>query len=121
MVMSSMVLNAEEYTYLTFQTKDGTQYSLAVSGLTITFADGNMLASDGTSLPLSSLSKMYFSTTSDISGLKIDDTKEAVLVFNSSGIQIGAYSTLQEALSSLGKGLYLIKNNKGETNKVISK
>lgn len=119
MVLSSMAINAEDYTYLTFQTKDGTEYSIAVSGLSITFSDGYMVASDGTALPLSDLSKMYFNTTSDIENMKIDTAGGAVLVFNASGVQIGSYPTLSKALSALGKGLYMIRKDNGETNKII--
>lgn len=121
MMLSSLSVNAEDFTYLTFQTKDGTEYSLAVSGLSITFIDGNMVASDGTTLPLSNLNKMYFTSTSDIAKLKREGTAGTVLVFNGAGIQIGTYSTLSEALSVLGKGLYVIKKSNGETDKVTVK
>ena len=119
MVLSSLTLHAEDYTYLTLQTKDGTTYSLAVSGLSITFSNGYMVASDGTSLQLSSLSKMYFSTSSDIQQLKMESAEGNVLVFN--GVLLGTFPTLDRALSSLGKGLYVIKKSNGETNKVSVK
>ncbi|MBO4316178.1 MAG: hypothetical protein J5867_09510 [Prevotella sp.] len=121
MVLSSLTLHAEDYTYLTLQTKDGTTYSLAVSGLSITFSNGYMVASDGTSLQLSSLSKMYFSTSSDIHQLKMESAEGNVLVFNDSGVLLGTFPTLDRALSSLGKGLYVIKKSNGETNKVSVK
>ncbi len=121
MVLSSLALHAEDYTYLTLQTKDGMTYSLAVSGLSITFSNGYMVASDGTSLQLSSLSKMYFSTSSDIQQLEMESAEGNVLVFNASGILIDTFPTLDKALSSLGKGLYVIKKSNGETNKVSVK
>jgi hypothetical protein len=80
-----------------------------------------MVASDGTSLQLSSLSKMYFSTSSDIQQLKMESAEGNVLVFNAAGILIDTFHTLDKALSSLGKGLYVIKKSNGETNKVSVK
>ncbi len=121
LAMSSLGLYGADYSYLTFQTTDGTEYSVAVSGLTISFQNGYMTASDGTSLSLSSLNKMYFSTTSGITTLNSDANASDVMVFNSSGEQIGTYSSLYQALSSLGKGVFVIKDSNGKTQKRISK
>ena len=66
--LSALAMQGADFTYLTFQTEDGSEYSVVASGLSISFQDGNLVASDGTSLPLTNLRKMYFSNASDISG-----------------------------------------------------
>lgn len=117
--MSSLSVQGENYSFLTFQTNDGTEYSIAVADLTISFKDGNMVASDGTTLPLSALSKMYFSTTSAIA--ELDGDTGNVIVFDSKGVRIGAYSSLSKALDALGKGMFVIQDKEGRTQKRLVK
>ena len=60
----SMQAMADDYGYLTFTKGDGSARSLAVDGLTITFADGKATVQNATeseSFTLSDLAKMFFS------------------------------------------------------------
>lgn len=55
---------AADNNYMVFQKTSGDAFSLGIDHLKITFADGNMTATDGTnsfSVPLTEMSKMYFS------------------------------------------------------------
>ena len=61
-----LAAGAVTYDYLTFDQSNGTSTSVPTEGLTITFNNGNLVASDGTTIALSSISKMYFSDTSSI-------------------------------------------------------
>jgi len=105
-------LNAQSYDYLTFQTADGSVYSMTASGLTITFSDGQMKAQVGSetlSLTLSDLTKMYFSETNGISGTQINQIDSDVSVFTIDGKQMGTYQSVEAARSSLKPGVYVLK------------
>lgn len=55
--------SAQSYSYVTLQQTDGTEQSLAVDGLKITFSDGNLVAVNGqttATVALSKMAKMYF-------------------------------------------------------------
>ena len=115
LVMMAACINimADDFTYLTVENSDGTTTSMTASGLTITFADGQLKASNGSetwTLPLSSLSKMYFSNTDGISeaAQAIDDGE--VTAYSTNGIVMGTFSSLDEARSQLKKGIYVIKS-----------
>ncbi len=56
---------AQTYSYLTIRQSDGTEQSLALAGLKLTFNDGNLQATNGTesaTFALAGLSAMYFAT-----------------------------------------------------------
>ena len=111
---------ADDYPYLMFQTADGNTIAVTASELTITFADGKLIATnaEGTqTITLTDLSKMYFSTTGDANAIEdvkadgpTDMSQEPVEVFTLTGISIGKYDTLQQAKSSLSQGIYVVKS-----------
>lgn len=117
---------ADDYSYLTFQTSDGQAQSVASASLVITFANGNLVATDNngatTTLPLASLSKMYFSSEStgiDAPSSSIP-TDEHVEVFTLAGISLGQYENLQQAETTLAKGIYVVKSP-SQTLKIVVK
>lgn len=60
-----LTASAQSYSYLTFRQADGTETSLKTAGLKLTFADGNLVATNGSetaTFALSTMAKMYFST-----------------------------------------------------------
>lgn len=106
---------AYDYGYLTIETADGTTTSLAVEQLKLTFADGQLVATNGDgsqTFTLAQLAKMYFSTngTNGISQTVSDDT-QSVEVFTVGGLSLGTFDTLSAAKSTLGTGLYIIKKD----------
>ena len=120
MMTGVLTAHADSYTYLTFEKSDGTLTSVSLSSLSITISGTTLTAGDQ-SFALADLTKMYF-TTADVTA--IDEVKAAVNgeveVFSMSGIAMGKYTTVQEAMSSLKTGVYIVKSN-GKTVKVAVK
>ena len=114
-IMASVTLSAhaEGYPFLTVQHSDGSQQSFASSGLVITFNDGNMVVSQNgtkTTLALSDLSKMFFSTTSGIQQMENGELKmENTPVYDLSGRKIINQSA---SLKTLPKGIYIVGGRK---------
>ena len=77
-MVGAMTVQADEYTYLTFETTDGAKASVSVSSLTLTIS-GTTLTAGSQSFNLTNLSKMYFSTSDEttITGIQqhIDYTR----------------------------------------------
>lgn len=118
LVMTSLVsvASATDYNYLTLENADGNAVSLSVSGLTLTFSNGNLVANDGTVLPLSSLTKMYFTETSGISTIStMGDGPSGI--YTLSGVLVSTHS-LDASISSLPKGIYIVKQASGHTKKI---
>jgi len=102
---------AADYAYLTLTEQDGTKTSLTAVGLTITFSDGNLVATNSTTsesktLSLSNLASLSFTVSDETTG--IDGVKtsfsiaEADAIYDLTGRQVPSGS-------SLPKGVYLIK------------
>ena len=108
-----MTCRAQSFEYLTFEKADGTLVSIPAEGLTLTFADGNLVSSDGTTIPLSSLSKMFFTETSDIATVQANLPEGAVDAYTPSGIHVGTFGDTRDALNRLPKGFYVIRDTKG--------
>lgn len=102
-----LTMQAEDYTYLTFETTDGTKTSVNVSSLTLTIS-GTTLTVGGQQFTLSDLSKMYFSTNDEsttatdideITTATLDDTSE---IYDLQGKKI--------TKGQMRKGVYIVKN-----------
>lgn len=74
-MIGTLTAHAAEYTYLTFKTTDGAKVSVEASSLTITIS-GTTLTAGSQSFTLSNLSKMYFSTSNETTGIKAISTQE---------------------------------------------
>lgn len=123
-VLATLTAQAYDYPYLVFQTTDGTVTAVAVEALNITSSNGNLVVTnnDGTkTFPLSTLSKMYFSTdgTTDIDSAQTSDTTE-VEVVAASGVSLGKFASFDEARKALEQGVYVVKS-KGKTFKISVK
>lgn len=111
-IATTITANAENYDFLAIQKMDGTVVSFNSTDLTITFADGNLIASQGgqqTTLELSKLSKMFFSSTTDVQNLSTDAV-ETGDVFDLQGRRIASKIRLKDLQNQLPKGVYLVKN-----------
>ncbi len=110
-------LRADDFQYLVFTLSDGTTKSISATGLTMTFADGILTVTDGTktlSLTAAQLTKMEFSNddAAGIASLTVDELNSAdAQVYDLNGRR------LQQPLSALGKGVYVIKSN-GHSTKI---
>lgn len=119
LIMASITMSADSYSYLVFRQTGGSETSLTASKLKITFADGNAVATtaDGTvkAFALSDLSAMYFSNTNTGAVTDISATAnplEQVAVFSMMGVQV-ATGTAASVLTggSLDPGVYVVKSN----------
>ena len=117
-----MLTQAADYKYLVIETNDGTAYSLTAMGQTITFDNGNLVSSDGTTIPLASLSKMYFSETSGIREMNSTAAADtAVTVYTTTGALIGQFDNVAAAKNTLRKGVYVMKSSNGVSTKMAVK
>ncbi len=112
---------AYDYPYLTFQNADGTEQSVSVEGLTITYADGQLsIVGNGVTqkLDAAQLSKMYFATEASSIETLNRDNDGRVEIYSVFGIFLGNYDSAQQAVSALEKGVYVMKSA-SETHKII--
>ena len=115
-VAVTLTANASNYDYLTVQKSDGTAVSFPSSGLTITFSGGNMIVTQSgtpTTLPLSTLSKMFFGDRNVSSIQAATQEKASVEVFDLQGRRIAAQMRMADVNTQLPKGVYIVK--KGNT------
>lgn len=103
---------AGDYTYLTFETTDGSKASVAVEGLSITIS-GTMLKTGDLSFEVSNLSKMYFSTSDESTGIgqvSLEELNGQTVVYDLNGIRL--------TKEQVKKGVYLVKG-KDKTYKIV--
>lgn len=124
--------HATDYNYLTIEKSDGTALSLTALGLTITYADNQLTAANGTetaTIALDELSRMYFSESAvetDDPG-EGEDPEEEQLPTSVKALEQIVAQGLGEVYDLSGrrvpagitpkKGIYIIKKN-GDTKKV---
>lgn len=126
LLLSLTVANAENYPYLTFKTLDGSEVSVGVESLTMTFSDGKLLVSNGTEsqeLPVEQLGCMFFSkenVNTGISEVSAERKSELVQVYTLSGGSLGSFSNLQQWRKTAKTGVYVVNNN-GKIQKIAVK
>lgn len=123
MAVASMGVRAE-YTSLVFHTQDGDTQSVGLSGLNITFKNGEMMATDSNmasvSIPVTSLKSMEFSNDqSGITAIEAVDIDGQVAVYSVDGVQRGVYESVEAACVSLPAGIYIVKSENGLTSKMM--
>ncbi|MGN1263550.1 MAG: hypothetical protein ACI4TW_05890 [Prevotella sp.] len=115
--------HAYEYPYLTFQKDDGTTVSMGVESLTLTIADGQLVAQNVdsyTTFTLTELSRMFFSNDpSGISDIANDAKSAAVEVFTTAGTRVGRFPNMAKAKENLSRGIYVIRTNGNALKTVI--
>lgn len=120
--LTPSVAFAGRYSSLKFTSNSGDTYTVATNNLEILVSGGNLTFSNtDLIIPVSSLVSMEFSDYDD-NPAEIDnvtfDRKSAVTVYNLNGTSIGSFDSFSDALSSLNKGLYVIKDLNGNSFKV---
>ncbi len=114
MMMGTLAADAESYTYLTFETTDGAKVSVEASSLNITIS-GTTLTAGSQSFTLSNLSRMYFTSSNETTGietLSITDWNEVSDIYDLKGRKV--------TKDQMRKGVYVIKTNSG-THKITVK
>ena len=114
MMAAVMTAHADDYPYLAFQTADGTVKTVSVTSLTLTFSNGQLVATNGDgaySFALTDLNKMFFTNepTAVPSPLLQEGAGEAVEVFSMTGVSLGAFTSLTIARQQLAGGIYVVK------------
>ena len=114
LMMGTLATNANDYSYLTFETTDGAKVSVSASSLTIT-QSGTTLTAGSQSFVLSNLSKMYFSNsdlTTGIEKLTVSDWNEVTEIYDLKGQKV--------TKEQMRKGAYIVKSKSG-TFKIVNK
>ena len=114
--LASTSVMAEEYSYLTFETKDGAKASVEITALTITIKGATLIVGDQTFV-LDNLSKMYFSvsdetTSTGIAQLEDIASQNVFAIYDLQGHQVDK--------NKMTKGVYIVKT-KGGTYKIAFK
>ncbi len=127
MMLAGCLSSAEayDYGYLVVQTASGSTASIATENLVLTVQDGTLVvknSSTSTTYTLTDLSKMYFSSSSDATGIAeaYAGVDEKVDIYSSAGIFVGSFSSLDAARENLAKGVYIVKS-KLSTTKIVAK
>lgn len=114
-LVGTLAVHAEDaYTYLTFETTDGAKVSVPVASLTLTVS-GQTLTAGTQSFPLSNLTKMYFSTGDETTGIEVitsTDLDDAADIYDLQGHKVSK--------SQMHRGVYIVKS-KSRTYKMIVK
>ncbi|MBQ6203063.1 MAG: hypothetical protein IJK46_03115 [Prevotella sp.] len=113
-ITGALDVQAEEFSFLTFETTDGAKASVSVASLTLNIS-GTTLTAGQQSFTLSNLSKMYFSNTDETSGIEEISTAtldEATDIYDLQGHKIPK--------SQMRKGIYIVKTKQG-THKITVK
>ena len=117
LVGGGLAVQAEDsYTYLTFETTDGAKVSVSVSSLPVTInLDNSTLAIGNETFALADLSKMYFSTQSETTGIQEINsatTDEAADIYDLQGHKV--------TKAQMKKGVYIVKTN-SKTYKIVKR
>lgn len=106
----------DNYTYLTFETTDGAKVSVSVSSLPVTInLDNSTLVIGNETFELADLSKMYFSTQSETTGIQEISSAtidEAADIYDLQGHKV--------TKAQMKKGVYIVKTN-SKTYKIVKR
>ncbi|MBR4563981.1 MAG: T9SS type A sorting domain-containing protein [Paludibacteraceae bacterium] len=125
MAVCGVMAHADTYNYLVFTNTSGAMTTFGVNNLTLTVSGSNLQVSnnDGTvNLVLTELASMQFSTSADtITAIEnVLEGDKTVRVFSLSGVLLGEYNSLLDAVQQLGAGAYVITNG-SVTQKIVVK
>ena len=105
-LVTTLTVQAEGYTYLTFETTEGAKASVSVENLTLTI-NGTTLTAGSQQFTLSNLSKMYFST-SDETATGIEEINNAAIEEATDIYDLQGHKVSKEQMK---KGVYIVKTN----------
>ena len=113
-----LTIQAEDYTYLTFETTDGTKTSVDVSSLPVTInLDNSTLTIGNQTFVLADLSKMYFSTQSETTGIETIDNGQWIMDNSAEFYDLQGHKVSKDQLR---KGVYIVKTQ-SRTYKMVVK
>lgn len=111
-----LTVQANGYTYLTFETTDGAKASVPVSSLMVSIS-GTKLTAGSQTFTLTNLSKMYFSNTDESSttGIETVDRSQLDIDDNTEIYDLQGHKVSKEQMR---RGVYIVKG-KDRTYKMI--
>ena len=113
-LVGTLTAQAEEYTYLTFETTDGAKISVDVASLPVTInLDNSTLIIGNQSFALADLSMMYFSTQSETTG--IEEISSATIDDDAVFYDLQGHKVSK---AQMKKGVYIVKTNR-KTFKIV--
>ncbi|MBO7069097.1 MAG: hypothetical protein J6W52_10565 [Bacteroidaceae bacterium] len=113
----ALSMQAEDtYSYLTFETTDGTKVSVPASSLTISISGTTLTAGDQ-QFTLTNLSKMYFSTSDESITTGIETFSDGTLDEATDIYDLRGHKVSKEQMQ---KGVYIVKT-KNKTYKIAVK
>ena len=114
-----LTMQAEDtYTYLTFETTDGSKTSVNVSSLPVTInLDNSTLTIGNETFALADLSKMYFSTQSETTGIETIDNGQWTMDNSAEFYDLQGHKVTK---AQMKKGVYIVKTN-SKTYKIVVK
>lgn len=122
LLAGTVAAQAADYQYLTIQKNDGTAQSLTAIGLTITYSNGSLTATNGSesaTFALTDVKSMFFSNTKETTLIEataadLDDPETEIYDLSGRKIGNGASST-----NTLRKGIYIFKKGNTTTKKYV--
>lgn len=125
---SACTMQAQSYDFLTLKKAGGSETSLGIDHLKITFADGQLIASNGTqsfSAPISEMQSMFFAAeATGIAQATATDASQVSIVNGTlratQPAQVYSLDGRQMPTAGLQPGTYLVKAG-GKTFKVIAR
>ena len=114
-----LAVQAEDiYTYLTFETTDGSKTSVDISSLPVTInLDNSTLTIGNQTFALADLSKMYFSTQSETTGIETIDNGQWTMDNSAEFYDLQGHKVTK---AQMKKGVYIVKTN-SKTYKIVVK
>lgn len=113
-----------EFNKLVFRTIDGKEQSVGITGLSISFSNGEMVVStegESVRLPLVSLLSMEFAN--DATGienvLQGENFAGKITAYSVDGKFTGNFGSLTETLNALPEGLHILKAENGRTYRIL--
>lgn len=119
------MLAMAEYNSMQFESSDGGNHYIDISGLEISFADHTLTASNAETtltLPLNQVVSMQFSNSpgSEVKIVEMGNT-DAIEVYSASGISLGSYKSLTEVRNDVPSGIFVVRYSDGTTLKLLKK
>ena len=115
-MVGTLTAQADGYTYLTFETTDGAKTSVDVSSLPVTInLDNSTLTIGSQTFALADLSKMYFSTQSETTGISEELRVNSEEFGSATFYDLQGHKVTKEQMK---KGVYIVKTT-SKTYKIV--
>jgi hypothetical protein len=116
LMVGTLTAQADGYTYLTFETTDGAKTSVDVSSLPVTInLDNSTLTIGSQTFALADLSKMYFSTQSETTGISEESRVNSEEFASATFYDLQGHKVTKEQMK---KGVYIVKTT-SKTYKIV--